>query len=55
MLNIEDIRALCHDETIKATHHFTDRLIKRGIEYDDILHAIMNGEIIEYYPDDYIP
>jgi hypothetical protein len=53
MLNIKDIRALCRDETIKATHHFTDRLIKRGIEYDNIIYAIMNGEIIENYPDDY--
>ena len=53
MLNIEDIRLLCKDDTIKATQHFTDRLLKRGIEYDNIIHAIINGEIIEHYPDDY--
>ena len=52
-LSIEDIRALCKDDTVKATQHFTDRLFKRGIEYDNILHAIMNGEIIERYPNDY--
>ena len=53
MININDIRALCNDETIKATQHFTNRIIKRGIDYDDILYIIMNGEIIEGYPDDY--
>ena len=52
-LDIKDIRSLCKDDTIKATQHFTDRLFKRGIEYDNIVHAIMNGEIIEHYPDDY--
>ena len=52
-LNIDDIKSLCKDDTIKATQHFTDRLLKRGIEYDDIIHAVMNGEIIEQYPNDY--
>ena len=50
---IEDIRSLCKDDTIKATQHFTGSLLKRGIEYDNIILAIMNGEIIEQYPDDY--
>ena len=53
MLNILDIRSLCQDDTIKATQHFTDRLFKHGIEYDNIIYAILNGEIIEQYPDDY--
>ena len=53
MIRIEEIRAFCRDESIKATQHFTDRIFKRGIEYGDIICAIMNGEIIEHYPDDY--
>ena len=53
MINIDDIRSLCNDDTIKATQHFTDRLFKRGIEYDSVICAIKNGEIIEQYPDDY--
>ena len=53
MLNIGYIRSLCKDDTIKATQHFTDRLFKHGIEYDNVILAIMNGEIIEQYPDDY--
>ena len=53
MLDIKHIQLLCKDDTIKATQHFTDRLLKRSIEYDSIIQAIMNGEIIEYYPDDY--
>ena len=41
---------LCQDETIKTTKHFTDRLNERFIEYDDVLSAIMAGNIIEEYP-----
>ena len=44
MIDIKLMRALCRDETIKATKHFTDRLNERDIEYDDVLSAIMSGE-----------
>ena len=53
MLKIEDVRLLCKDDTIKATQHFTERLFKRGIAYDSVIHAILSGEVIEQYPDDY--
>ena len=53
MLNIEDIRSQCKDESIKATQHFVNRLLKRGIEYNDVIRVVLNGEIIEHYPDDY--
>ena len=52
-LNIEDIRSLCKDDSIKATQHFIDRLLRRGIAYDYVINAITHGEIIEHYPDDY--
>ena len=53
MLNIYDIRTLCKDESIKATQHFMNRVLKRGIEYDSVICVIMNGDLIEHYPDDY--
>ena len=53
MVDIKRIRTLCQDETIKATKHFTDRLNERDIEYDDVLSVIMNGEIVEEYPEAY--
>jgi len=53
MIDIDCIRAYCQDETIIATKHFADRLNERDIEYKDVLFAIMNGEVIEEYPDAY--
>jgi hypothetical protein len=29
------------------------RLLQRGIEMDEIVYALMHGEIIEQYPNDY--
>lgn len=52
-MNIEDIRSLCTDETIVITQHMTKRIHERGIQYTEIKNAILNGEIIEEYPDDY--
>ena len=53
MLNMDDLRKLCTDETIALTQHLLLRMRERGIKYDDMVHAIMSGEIIEQYPDDY--
>ena len=53
MIDIELMKTLCYDETIKATKHFIDRLNERSIEYDDVISAIINGEVIEEYPTSY--
>jgi len=53
MLNMDDLRKLCTDETIVLTQHLLLRMRERGIKYDDVVYAITNGEIIEQYPDDY--
>lgn len=53
MLNIEDLRILCTDETIVISQHALNRLRERNIKYDDVTHAILNGNIIEQYPTDY--
>ncbi|GHV32498.1 hypothetical protein FACS18949_03600 [Clostridia bacterium] len=53
MLDIADIRHCCADDTIILTRHLQLRLRERDITYDDIVGTIMNGEIIEQYPEDY--
>lgn len=53
MLDIQEVRALCRDETIMMTQHVVKRCQERGISYDGIKAAITSGEIIEQYPDDY--
>ena len=52
-MNIENLRILCTDETIVITDHTVRRIVKRSINYDDIKQVILNGEIIEQYPNDY--
>ena len=53
MIDITDVRVLCSDETTVLTQHLQKRLRERGIKYDDIVHAIMHGEIIEQYENDF--
>lgn len=51
-INMEHVRTLCTDETLFMTQHSHDRCRERGISYHDIVFAVMNGKIIEQYPDD---
>jgi hypothetical protein len=53
MLQIEDIRLLCTDDTIVLTEHLLTRMRQRQIRLKDIKYAIENGKIIEQYPTDY--
>lgn len=53
MLDLEAARALCGTECEIITRHCQLRLEKRGIAIEDAEYAIMNGEMIEQYPDDY--
>jgi hypothetical protein len=52
-LTIEEIRGKCKDELIEVTSHMLIRFQQRNISYNDIKAAIMSGEIIEDYPNDY--
>ncbi|WOC31658.1 MULTISPECIES: DUF4258 domain-containing protein [Caproicibacterium] len=51
-IRIEDIWALCSDQTIFMTQHAHDRCRERGIKYKDLKSTILTGEIIEQYPTD---
>ena len=52
-MNINIIKNLCTDETIEVTQHILLRFQQRHISYSEIKQAILSGEIIEDYPDDY--
>ena len=41
------------NKKLRWTNHIFIRLVQRGISMADVVSAILNGEIIEYYPDDY--
>jgi hypothetical protein len=53
MIQIEKIKSLMKDDKIKWSGHILTRMQQRGIKTIDIINCISNGEIIEYYPDDY--
>ena len=50
-MEIEKLRALCHDNTIAMTQHALLRIAERGISLDDIQNGILTGRIIEEYPE----
>ena len=52
-LDILELRKLCTPQNIRITLHAAKRLEQRGIFLSDVIACIMNGEIIEQYPDDY--
>lgn len=52
-MDIADIKRLCADETIEISSHIQQRMLQRGVSYSEVKQALMNGEIIEDYPDDY--
>ena len=53
MLLIDNVRALCKNDTIFLTDHLLTRIRQRNIKLGDIKDAISSGEIIEHYPTDY--
>ena len=52
-MNPDHLRQLCRTETLMVTAHCIERMSKRGIELSEVKQAIMTGEVIEDYPDDY--
>lgn len=51
---IERIKKLCENKKLQLTDHAIKRFTERNIDIvEDIVPAIMSGEIIETYPDDY--
>ena len=52
-IKLENIRKLCRENLIIWSQHVATRCQQRGIKTIDIENCILNGEIIEEYPDDY--
>ena len=52
-MTIEDIALLYKKQSVRWTSHILQRILRRGINMDDVESALFNGEIIEQYPTDY--
>ncbi len=52
-INMQKMKNLCTAGALRWTNHVLTRLFQRGISTSDIENAIMHGEIIESYPNDY--
>ena len=50
---IDEIRKLVLDEHFEITVHARERMAERGVSTQDLICLIINGEIIEDYPDDF--
>lgn len=51
-LNIKNIQKLCEENKIAWSLHSLKRIRERNIKSSEVIECILNGEIIEYYPDD---
>ena len=52
-INIEDVRKYILTDKVKWTEHCSFRMFEREIHQEDVQRAILNGKIIEQYPEDY--
>lgn len=52
-MDIVMIRDLCEKRAIRWSTHVAIRMAERDITRSEVINAIMNGEIIEEYPNDY--
>lgn len=52
-MQIRDIQELCSKSKIKWSTHCLERMQERDITRADVKKCIMNGEIIEDYPEDF--
>ena len=52
-MTAKDIAKYVEDSSLRWTRHILERLFQRNIHIDDVKAALMDGEIIEQYPNDY--
>jgi hypothetical protein len=53
MAAIDDIKRLALEEQFEITAHARERMAERGISTEGLISLIINGELIEDYPDDF--
>ena len=51
--NMNDIKRALEKDNIQWSGHILTRMQQRGIKIKDIINCLSDGEIIEYYEDDY--
>ena len=51
--NMNDIKEALKKDNIQWSGHILTRMQQRGMKIKDIMNCLLNGEIIEYYEDDY--
>ena len=52
-MQIEEIKRLCEQSKIKWSTHCLERMQERDIRRADVKNCLINGEVIEDYPDDF--
>lgn len=52
-MDIKEIQDYCRKKKLRWTQHIFLRLTQRRITMSDVENTILNGDIIESYPDDY--
>ena len=52
-MDIQEIQTLFQQHSIKWSAHCLERMQERDISRADVLCGVLQGEIIEEYPDDY--
>ena len=50
-MSISTVRQLCREGKINWSLHAAQRILERGISREEVVEAIMTGEVIEEYPD----
>lgn len=53
MIEADELKNLCKGNKIIWSGHILNRMHQRGVTREDIITAIMGGEIIEQYEDDF--
>ncbi|MCX6672722.1 MAG: DUF4258 domain-containing protein [Methanothrix sp.] len=53
MGDIDEMRRLVYEEQFEITVHARGRMAERGVSTEGLISLIINGEIIEDYPDDF--
>jgi adenylate kinase len=53
METIDEIRRLVLEGQFELTAHARERMAERGVSTEDMISLIIDGEIIEDYPDDF--
>jgi hypothetical protein len=52
-MDIQKIRKSVKESNINWNKHSLERMMKRGIAREEVRQAVLQGEIIEEYPNDY--